>query len=253
MGEAMNTKNDQKRSKIRALVIGATGYTGQSVVDVLGARGVETWAHVRPDSPSLGEWESRSEKSDNLSVCSAKWTKDAIRKAVREIRPTHVFLLLGTTQARAKRGSDSAVAETYESVDYGLTHMVIEAVNTAGLGSRVVYLSSIGVKDGTSNAYLNARARIEAELAKTDLSWVAVRASFISGSDRDESRPMERVAAVASEPFLKLAGVFGAKDFRERFRARSGRGVAELLVRFALDSDAQGAVHFDDATLAKGG
>lgn len=244
-------RDDEPKTPVTtALVIGATGYTGQSVVDVLEAKGVKTWAHVRPDSSSLAKWKARAEKSENVSICSAKWTDEAMRKAVRDIRPTHVFLLLGTTKARAKRGSDSAVDETYEAVDYGLTHMVIEAIKSAGLTSRVVYLSSIGVKEGTSNPYLNARARIEAELAKTKLSWVAVRASFISGSDRDESRPMERVAAVASNPFIKLAGVFGAKGFRERFVVRSGREVAELLVQFALESDAHGPVHFDDIALS---
>ena len=40
-------------------MIGATGLTGRSVVAVLRERGIETLAHVRPDSPDLERWRSQ--------------------------------------------------------------------------------------------------------------------------------------------------------------------------------------------------
>lgn len=234
----------------KILVIGATGYTGQSVVEQLAARpSARTWAHVRPDSSALADWRERVGQWQNVELSTAAWTEQAMSDEIKRIAPTHIFLLLGTTKARGRRGTDSAVADTYEAVDYGLTHLVIEANKCADKPARIIYLSSIGAKQGTSNPYLKARAQIEAELGETALSWVSVRASFISGPDRDESRPMERVSAVAAKPFLAVAGALGAKHFAARFQPRTGDALAALLIACAFDPAQSGIVHLDDIAL----
>jgi uncharacterized protein YbjT (DUF2867 family) len=230
----------------RALVIGATGYTGQAVVRELSRRGINTWAHVRPDSSRLEEWKEEFGALEGVTVTTAAWNNGPIRQALNKIQPTHIFLQLGTTKKREKEGTSSAVADNYEAVDYGLTHMVIEEAKNASVSPRILYLSSIGAKENTSNDYLRARGRIEAELAASDLSWVAVRASFISGQDREDSRPMERVGAVLTGSALKLARMVGARSLDERYQPRSSSDVARLLVDFAFDEKQQGVAYFDD-------
>lgn len=231
----------------KIIVFGATGYTGRAVVERLSSLSPDrTWAHVRPDSTRLDEWSERVASWDSVELSTARWTRDAIREELRRIQPTHIFLLLGTTKARARRGTSSEIAETYEAVDYGLSHLVIEANASLRQPARVLYLSSIGVNDDTANAYLAARAKVEAELENSSLSWVSVRASFISGPDRNESRPMERLSAIASKPFFAIAGALGARDFKERFSPRTADELARLLIDAALDRDLEGVVYLDE-------
>ena len=56
----------------RALVIGATGYTGHHVVQQLRSADIETVAHVRPDSSQGEVWEGRFE-SYGADVSRAPW------------------------------------------------------------------------------------------------------------------------------------------------------------------------------------
>lgn len=224
--------------QMRAFIAGATGYTGRHLAEVLLERGADVCAHVRPDSPSLDSWrEHFSELGAELST--APWTPEGIEDALQVFAPTHIFLLLGTTKSRARGETGSAVAETYEAVDYGLSSMTIDAAGRSAADARVVYLSSLGVKEGTSNAYLAARARVERELAESALDWVVVRPSFISGDDRGESRPAERIAAIASGAFIGGLRLVGARKTANTLRSRTGRELAEGLAVAALHADAR--------------
>lgn len=247
MSANISDESRKESREERILVIGATGYTGRAVVEQLSARtSAQVWAHIRPDSSALSQWRGRVEQWENVELSTAPWSDEAIDAELKRIDPTHVFLLLGTTKARGKSGSGSAVADTYEAVDYGLTHLVIEANKRIERPGRVVYLSSLGVKQGTSNPYLKVRARIEAELQESSCSWVAVRASFISGADREESRPMERFAAIASKPFLAVVGTLGARGFQRRFQPHTADELATRFIDCAFDRSLDGVVHLDE-------
>src|SRR5688500_465177 len=115
---------------MRAFIAGATGYTGQAVVRELTARGMETHAHVRPDSPSLETWRERFTSLGAFVDCTP-WTLDAMGDTIGRIRPRVVFALLGTTRARAKQDTSGAVTASYAAVDYGLTRMLLDAVLSA--------------------------------------------------------------------------------------------------------------------------
>jgi len=231
----------------RILVIGATGYTGRALVAQLSSRAsARVWAHVRPDSSQLSQWKARVEPWENVELSTAAWSDEAMRAELERIAATHIFLLLGTTKARGRSAQNSAIADTYEAVDYGLTHLVLQANKGAPNPARIIYLSSLGVSPKTTNPYLKVRARIEAQLQAAPASWVSVRASFISGPDRQESRPLERITAVASKPLLRLAGALGARQSYERYRPRTGDELAALLIACAFDPTAHGIVHLDD-------
>src|SRR5688500_19568292 len=113
---------------MRAFVAGATGYTGREVVRELRAHGVAAVAHVRPDSPKLGEWEARFQ-AHYAVVDTTPWELHALRETLQTWQPTHVFALLGTTRKRMS----SAPQDSYENVDYGLSAMLMQAVLLAGL------------------------------------------------------------------------------------------------------------------------
>lgn len=233
-----------------AFVAGATGYVGRALVRQLGAAGLRPVAHVRPDSPRLAEWRSRFE-AFGAEVDATPWTEDALAGTLARQRPPAVFALLGTTRRRG-----AVTGDTYEGVDYGLTAMLLRAVRrSADAGAplpRVVYLSALGAAAGARNPYLAVRGRLEAELAAGGVPYVVARPSFITGPDRDESRPAERVGAVVVDalvaPVRLLGGLLpGGRRLADRYRSTTAAELAAALVRLAADPAAAGRVVEGDA------
>lgn len=217
-----------------AFVAGATGYTGREVVRSLRERGVATVAHVRPDSPRLGEWTARFAALGARTDATA-WDERAMAETLRELQPAVVFALLGTTRARGRAAANRGRTETYETVDYGLTSLLLRAAKITDSRPRFVYLSAVGVRDGTRNAYLAARAKLESELRASGLPFTIARPSFITGADREEHRLVERGAARVADGALRVAAVLGARDLADQYRSISGATLADGLVAAALD------------------
>ena len=234
-------------------VAGATGLTGRAVVRHLIAAGARAIAHVRPDSPLLDEHRAELERI-GASVDITPWDQAAITTALRAHAPDWVFSLLGTTKKRLRaasaRGQDPE-SESYEAVDYGLSALLRRASEACGHAPRFVYLSAVGVDpDGdTANRYLQARARMERELREGALPYTIVRPGFITG-DRDESRPGESIGAGVTNGLLAVAGVFGAKGLRDRYRSITGDALGRACVQLALDPDAENGTYGGDALRA---
>ena len=217
-----------------AFIAGATGYTGRHVTERLARQGVRTIAHVRPDSPALGSWTARFAAA-GAETDVTPWADEEMARTMARVRPEFVFALLGTTRARAARDERATGAPAgYEAVDYGLTAMLLGAVRAAGIRPRFVYLSSMGARAGSRNAYLEVRGRFEAELQASGLPWLIVQPSFISGSDRDEGRMLERVASVATDIALDAVSFFDAGRLRDRWGTLTGDELAAGMVRLAL-------------------
>lgn len=231
---------DPSRPGVVAFVAGATGYTGREVVRELARRGARTVAHVRPDTSRRDEWRDRF-AAMGAEVDTTPWDDASMTATLARLRPTHVFALLGTTRARARRERRSA-AEGYERVDYGLSALLLRAARAAGSRPRFVYLSAAGVSAGRGNPYLAVRWRLEEELRASGLPYVIARPSFITGADRDEPRPAERVAAAGVDALLGVARFVGARRFADRYRSTTNVTLARALVRLALDPTATAAV-----------
>jgi uncharacterized protein YbjT (DUF2867 family) len=223
-----------------AFVAGATGYTGREVVRVLVGRGVRTVAHVRPDSSRLEEWRERFETA-GAAVDSTPWGDAEMVHTLSTLQPTHVFSLLGTTRARRRESAAADATESYEAIDFGLTAMLIRAAVASGSKPRFVYLSALGVREHTSNAYLVARWRAETLLRASGLPYIVARPSFITGPGRDEARPMERVGAMVVNALASVARVAGAERFASSVRSLTGAELAEGLVRYAFDPSVENA------------
>ena len=223
-----------------AFVAGATGYTGREVVRELVGRGVRTVAHVRPDSARVEDWRDRFEAS-GAAVDTTPWGDAEMTLALSSLQPTHVFSLLGTTRARRRESATRGTAESYESIDYGLTAILIRAAVASGSKPRFVYLSSLGVREHTSNPYLVARWRAEGLLRVSGLPYTIARPSLITGPGRDESRPLERVAAGMANAIAGVARVVGARRLAGSVRSLTGPELAAGLVRVAFDAAAENA------------
>jgi len=227
-----------------AFVAGATGYTGREVVRALRARGVETHAHVRPGSAALERVEPLF-REVGAQLDTTPWDETALIATLARIRPDAVFALLGTTKARtreaSKRGDDPSKLG-YEAVDYGLTAMLLRAVRAAEVRPRFVYLSSAGVKEGSTNAYLEVRARFERELRESGVPYTIARPSFITGPDREEDRPMERLGSAVADAGLGLLGALGAKKLRDRYRSNTAGTLGASLVRHAFEATSANVV-----------
>jgi len=224
-------------------VAGATGYTGREVVRQLCARdGMRVVAHVRPDSPRLQEWAARF-AGYGAEVDTTAWDDAPMKAAMVRLRPTHVFALLGTLRARiadaARQGIDPATVD-YEAVDYGLASMLLRAC--ADARPRFVYLSAAGVKEAAGAEYYRVRWRMEQELIGSGLPHTIARPSFITGADRDEPRPFERLGAAAGDAALFVAGTFGFSRFRDRYQSTTNTVLAAALIRMAFDPEAAGKI-----------
>lgn len=217
-----------------ALVFGATGYAGRAVVHELRRRGVPTVAHVRPDSPSLPRWREEFGRA-GATVDTTPWEEAAIAATVAGLRPAHLFLLLGTTRARAADPARrSAVADDYEAVDFGLTAMAIRAAAPLQPPPHLTYLSAMGAGGSGGNAYLAVRNRVERILREGPNPWLVARPGFVTGPDRDERRPLERGAAIVADGVLAVVGRLGGRAFADRWRSIDAGELARGLVSLAL-------------------
>jgi len=223
-----------------AFVAGATGYTGREVVRLLVKRGARVVAHVRSDSPQLAEWRQRF-SAMGAETDATPWEPAAMRGALGRVDPSHLFALLGTTRKRERAlGRDGAAG--YEAVDYGLTSLLVQAAKDAGIHPRVVYLSAAGVGPGSRNAYIAVRWRMEQELRASGLPFVIARPSFVTGADREERRPTERVLAAMADRLLAVPAALGGREFADRWRSLTATELATALVKLAFDPAAEGKV-----------
>ncbi|HEX6307173.1 MAG TPA: NAD(P)H-binding protein [Longimicrobiales bacterium] len=212
-----------------AFVAGATGYAGNAVVAELRRRGVTTVAHVRPDSPRLRYWHDHFE-ARGAAVDSTPWAEDALAGTFARVRPDAVFALLGTTRRRMR----DARGDSYASVDYGLTAMLLRAVRRAAASARFVYLSAIGAGPRARGEYLRVRWRLEQELRDSGIDWLIARPAFITGADRAEGRPLERIAARATDGALRIAAALGAPGLHARYASLDAATLARGLVHHAF-------------------
>jgi nucleoside-diphosphate-sugar epimerase len=233
-----------------AFVAGATGYVGREVVRLLAqrgdsVRGPAVVAHVRVDSPRLAEWRARF-AAMGAAADATPWDEAALTDTLRRLRPATVYALLGTTRARRREAARRGARETYESVDYGLTALLLHAARRAaadtGVTPRFVYLSALGVGPGSRNPYVAVRWRMEEELRASGVPFTIARPGFVTGPDREESRPLERVAAAVADALLGVAARLGARGLRDRWGSITGRDLAAALVRLAADPAAAGRV-----------
>lgn len=220
---------------MRAFVVGATGYTGEHVVVELRGRKIETLAHVRPTSPELTSARTRF-LSLGAAVEICAWEESVVAEALARFQPTHVFSLLGTTRRRAS--AERISGNIYEAVEGQLTRLLVNATRQSAPEARFIFLSSMGTSPGARSRYLRTRAGIERHCTDSGLRSTIARAPIISGKDRSEARPAERMAAVVLNALLAGTAALGGRRVRDAYHSMTGRQLARALVNAALDANA---------------
>lgn len=217
-----------------AFVLGATGFVGREVVRQLCVRGAAPIAHVRPDSSKLADWQ-RTFGEQGATVDTTPWEVAPLTarfKALFASGAGQLYILIGTTRGKAK--ADAVDGNIYEKIDLGLTQLAVDAVKGSETRPRIVYLSSVGADPKARSAYLSARGKAEQVVIGSGVPYVIARPSIITG-ERDESRLGEKTAAVVGDGLLAVAGVFGGRKLRDRFRSTTGDVLASALIRLGED------------------
>ncbi len=220
-----------------ALVLGATGFVGREVVRQLCVRGAAPIAHVRPDSSKLADWQA-SFGEQGATVDTTSWDAPKLAARFKELFSRgagQLYILIGTTRSKAK--SDAVEGDIYEKVDLGLTRLAIDAVKGSETRPRIIYLSSVGADAKARSKYLAARGKAEQVVIESGLPYVIARPSIITG-ERDDSRIGEQTAAVVGDGLLAVAGLFGGKKVRDRFRSTTPDVLASALIRLGEAPDA---------------
>lgn len=231
---------------VAAFIAGATGFTGREVVRLWTEAGHQAIAHVRPDSKRRAEWTERFEGMGAIVDCTP-WNEAAMTETVNRLEPRVIFALLGTTKKRAAQENAAGKDSSYETIDYGLTAMLVRCAVATKSFPRFVYLSSLGVTDKRpGGAYMLARWKVEQELKATALPWLIARPSFITGPGRDDARPGERYGAGAVNAVLGLAGALGLKRLRNRYASQTNSQLATSLVQLALEPNAARNVYLSE-------
>jgi uncharacterized protein YbjT (DUF2867 family) len=217
---------------MQMLVIGATGYVGRHVVAEGVRAGHDVIAHVRPGSAS-GDRAAAALVAAGARAVRTDWTAEAWYRAMETDAPARIFLLLGTTAAKARAATRAGTGDaSLQAVDLGLTMMALNTARVTSPEAGLIYLSALGAS-ATGNEYLRVRATVETALLAGPNPFTVVRPSFITGADRGESRLGERVGAMAGDALCAVLRVLGARRRAARLASISGPELARILVGLA--------------------
>jgi uncharacterized protein YbjT (DUF2867 family) len=223
------------------LVVGATGYVGRNVITAAVASGHSVVAHVRPGS-ATGDRSAAELVAAGARVTRTPWTPEAWYRYLEAEPPERIFLLLGTTAAKARAAVRSGAPDASQAaIDLGLTMMALSAARTASPGAGVVYLSALGAS-ASGNEYLRVRATVEAALLTGPNPCTVVRPSFITGSDRREVRPGERLGAFVGDAVCAVLRSIGNRRRAAKWASITGQELARILVDLAA-KPLDGRVH----------
>jgi uncharacterized protein YbjT (DUF2867 family) len=197
MPDAMSTRAMPGRSDKRTAVLaGPTGLVGGRLLDILlreprYRRVVALSRRPLAPDPKLEVVEADYDRLDHC--LSGVGPAD---------RPVDVFCCLGTTIARA--GSN----EAFRRVDHDYA-LALGRWARGAAAHRMIVISALGADAASRVFYNRVKGETERDLGALGLSsLVVVRPSLLAG-DRDEFRPGERLALIATRPFRALipAGV----------------------------------------------
>ena len=214
---------------LRIALVGASGLVGSQIVRLcVGREDVRLSAIARTELPL-----PPGARMEVFVADPDKWGE-----VIEALRPTAVICAIGTTWKKA--GKDEAA---FRTVDQELVIAVARAAKAHGV-ERFVSVSSVGADPHSKTFYLKVKGETDRDLAKVGIGRLDVlRPGLLRGS-RDELRPGEKLAMLASpliNPFL--GGQWRA------YRAIPAETVARAALYLAMRPARGRFVHDHDAIL----
>ena len=206
----------------RILVVGASGFCGNGVLNILAKdSSITVWAHVRPESKSLESMKILcTELGHTLLICPI----EDLPTQIETIQPEIIGSFIGTTKKKMKPEGLS-----YEEVDYGINHLLISAAKILQPQPLFIYTSSMGVEWHKWSPYLKARHLVETDLHKSNLPHIVLRPGILSGPTRTEHRPLEHLGAVFSTGLATVADSIGWVSKGDGMRVLNAEHIGTLV------------------------
>ncbi|KAK0501707.1 hypothetical protein EDD18DRAFT_1143988 [Armillaria luteobubalina] len=188
-----------------ALIIGATGATGQYLLKEL-----LTSSHFT----KVGEYGRRLTDLSTLSTCKDKLVQQAIdfekleESGIKDGKWDVVFITLGTTRKAA--GS----AEGFQKIDRDYVINSAKEARVPDLPQRIVYLSAASAS--SKSFFLYPRSKGETEEALANLGYsdtIVFRPGLLTGTNRPDSRITETIAEGIFST-LRLSSFFSSLEIK---------------------------------------
>jgi uncharacterized protein YbjT (DUF2867 family) len=149
---------------MRVFIAGATGATGQVLLPVATAAGLDLRLHVRPQTAARTPL-AADPRARVFDLADAAALADALAGC------DAVVSLVGTMRSRFAAG------DTYASSDVGSTRALVDGAKAAGV-PRFLLLSSVGA--GGAGAYLEMKGECERIVRGSGLAWTIFRPSALA-------------------------------------------------------------------------
>ena len=213
----------------RICLVGATGLVGRSVIEA---------AMDQPDVRVIGV--ARREmplppgaRMEMLVAPTSGW-RDAIEAAGASV----LVCALGTTWKNA--GRDEAA---FRAVDFDLPLACAHAAKEVGIG-HFILVSSSGADAASKNRYVRTKGEIEQAIERLRFRRLDILRPGLLRGHRDESRPAEQLAMLAS-PLLDLLLHGGLR----RYRSIRASQVARAILALSREKAAGHFIHDRDSML----
>lgn len=181
-----------------SFVLGASGTTGQALVEELRigaeAQGGRVIAHLREGSPRTPDLIQQFE-GRGAEVLISPFETDALKTALQDLGPSHLFIMHGTTRRRAR--AEGIQGDPYKLVDLALTRVALAACEGLTNLPRVLYLSAQGTRPRARSPYFRARFEAEECVRASGLPYTIARAPLIHSTNRSDPRPAESLGGSA--------------------------------------------------------
>lgn len=221
------------------LIFGATGYSGNGILEACMDKSISVCAHSRPNSSNRGKLEEkiREAASASVTIHVCEYNSESMEALIKTVQPTHIALCLGTTKARSSEAKKKGESHGYEAIDRDLSLLVIQAALKEKPDARVAYVSSMGADKPSGSSYLKARYDVEQELMGSGLEYMIIRPAFLTGLDRQEVRRIERVGAFVGDGLLNFGAMLGMKKIQSRYASIDAETLGKGILRASQDPD----------------
>ena len=198
-----------------ALLIGSTGLVGSHLLDQL----------IKDpgfDKIKIFTRKSSGKKDEKLEEFIIDF--DNVKEWAHHLSGDALFSALGTTIKKA--GSKDAQYK----IDFSYQYQVAEQAVKNGVNMYVL-VSSAGADSGSKVFYSRMKGELEEAIRKLDFKSIRILQPGILDGDRNESRPMEKVAIHISRALTCIPGL-------KKFRPIHAETVAKAMINACFDESA---------------